>query len=254
MEMTDAREAPPPLTLRGIRAGFGQREVLAETSLTFEGGSYTALVGPSGSGKTTLLRVIAGLHRPRTGRLAWGQEVWHEGAGERLAPERRGIGLLAQKPGLWPHLTAEAHLRLVLRWAGVEKRQLRERAAALLDTVGLTDRARHRPGELSGGEAQRLALARALTGRPRLLLLDEPFSSMDVPLRRSLCEVVFRLARVRRLTVIHVTHEPDEALLHPDRLVELDGGRVAFDGPPRQAGEDSTPRTAFLRAFTARVS
>src|SRR4051794_4428439 len=171
------------LTIAGLEVERTAGAILRGCNATFPGGRRTVLWGRSGAGKSTLLAAIAGLISPRDGRIALGREVLFSKP-ERIdvAPHRRRAGFVFQDLALWPHLTAIQQVALVGRPAGVTITDAR----ALLDSVGLSHLARRRPGELSGGEQQRLAIARAVAGRPAILLLDEPFSSVDREMRGSL--------------------------------------------------------------------
>jgi thiamine transport system ATP-binding protein len=195
---------------------FDGRTVLDGVSLQVPTGEIVALLGPSGSGKSTLLRVIAGLHVPDAGRVAWN--------GEDLAgvpPHRRGIGLVFQDLQLFPHKDVAANVAFGLRMQGVDKDARRERVTRLLDMVGLPGYELRRTGTLSGGEAQRVALARSLAPEPRLLLLDEPLGALDRDLHDRLAVEVRALLQRVGITAIHVTHDEQEARTIGDRLVVL---------------------------------
>jgi molybdate transport system ATP-binding protein len=201
-------------------------------ALTVPAGAFTvtALYGPSGSGKTTVLRCLAGLDRPDEGHVRFRGETWSDaGAGAHLPPQRRGIGYLSQDYSLFPHLTVAANIAYGL--GGVTVAERRARVADMIALFGLGGLAGRYPRQLSGGEQQRTALARALVRGPRLLLLDEPLSALDVPTRAPLRrELRRRLAEAAVPTVL-VTHDPVEALSLADAVVVLDGGRVRQSGP-----------------------
>ena len=204
------------LDVSDVVVRFDGRAVLDGVSLRVATGEIVALLGPSGGGKSTLLRVIAGLHIPDAGRVTWN--------GEDLAgvpPHRRGIGLVFQDLQLFPHKDVGANVAFGLRMQGVEKHERREQVARLLEMVGLPGYEHRRTSTLSGGEAQRVALARSLAPEPRLLLLDEPLGALDRDLHDRLAVDVRALLQRVGITAIHVTHDEAEARTIGDRLVVL---------------------------------
>lgn len=228
------------LTFR-YRSGFQ----LGPLSLEFPAGTCTAVVGPSGSGKTTLLRLAAGLEIPQGGRILFGDQVV-SGDGIMLPPHERRVGFVFQGGALWPHMTALQHLRFVAPSTSQAD------SLQLLARVGLADRADRKPAELSGGEGRRLALARALAGGARLLLLDEPLHSVDVHLRDELVLLVRRLGEERGLTMLVVTHEREEALAMADRLVILREGKVVEMGSATELLRN--PQTAWGASFLCQAA
>ena len=215
---------------------------LGPLSLSLAPGDYLVLLGPSGSGKSTLLSLVAGFLRPGAGRvLLDGREV--SSAARVVPPRRRRIGMVFQDLGLWPHLTVERHLEFVLRANGFRGAERRRRVAAALDLLELRALASAKPDALSGGEAQRLAIGRALVAEPEVLLLDEPLGALDRRLRERLVDAVDDIVRERRLTTVWVTHEFDEARRLGTRVVVLDRGRVAQDGPVDEMYERPASRT-----------
>ncbi|MDQ4009427.1 MAG: ATP-binding cassette domain-containing protein [Actinomycetota bacterium] len=205
-------------------------------------GEVVAVLGRNGSGKSTLLAAIAGLIRPDTGRIVLdGRVLTDTAAGIQLAPHRRRVGLLAQEPLLFPHLSVLDNVAFGPRAAGMRKQSARLAAQGRLTEVDAVEFAARRPRRLSGGQAQRIALARALASDPDLLLLDEPLSAVDVefaPALRSLLHSVLQ----DRLAVI-VTHQVIDALVLADRVVVLEGGRVVEQGPTQEVL--TRPRSAF---------
>jgi len=202
-------------------------DFVADYSLTVEAGSLCAVIGPSGGGKTTLLHMIAGFETPQSGRLTFnGQNLLP------LEPAKRPVAIVFQDHNLFPHLTVTQNvglgLRPSLRLTDQEKTLIED----TLDAVGLKGFDTRRPGEMSGGQRQRVALARALvSGRP-LILLDEPFSSLDPGLRRDMILLVDALRRRRPVTILMTIHTPEDAADVADRMAFVADGRVAASGPP----------------------
>ena len=215
------------LDVSALSAGYDRDHtpVLHHIDFTVPIGELAAVLGPSGSGKTTLLRVIAGLHPAAAGSIRLsGREL------VGLRPEKRNVGLVPQEGALFSHLTVAGNVGF-----GLPRTSDREgRVAELLDLVELGGYAERMPHELSGGQAQRIALARALAPRPDLVLLDEPFSSLDATLRVELRDQVRAALRATGTTAVLVTHDQGEALSMADRLIVIDGGRIRQAGPPSE--------------------
>ena len=235
--------------LSGVRAGYGGREILHGVDLVVPEGGTTAVLGDSGSGKTTLLKVVSGFLRPTEGevevggRTVAGPQAW-------VVPERRGVGYVRQDGGLFPHLTVAGNIAFGLPRPALGRRSRahRERVLELLDLVELpAEVADRRPDQLSGGQQQRVALARALAPRPALVLLDEPFSSLDTALRATTRAATGRALRAAGATTILVTHDQPEALSFADEVAVLRGGSFSQIAPPRTIyGE---PADAHVAAF-----
>ncbi len=197
------------------------------------------LVGPSGSGKTSLLRTVAGLERPREGRIALGGEVWFDARrGVRLGAERRRVGYLPQEYGLFPHLTVAGNVRFAGR---------RERPD-LLERFGVLHLARVRPDQLSGGERQRVALARALAREPRVLLLDEPFGALDTITREQVRDELGDLLGELELPTLLVTHAFEDAAVLADRVGVIDDGHLVQVATPTELLRN--PANAMVAALT----
>jgi iron(III) transport system ATP-binding protein len=231
------------LRISGVSKAFGPQQVLRGVDLTVPHGSFTAILGSSGSGKTTLLRIIAGFERPDEGEVTLGSEVVDD-AGHRFVPcERRRIGYVPQEGALFPHLSVGRNIAFGLR-RGPDRR---DRVKQLLDMVGLTGLGRRYPHELSGGQQQRVALARALAIKPEIVLLDEPFSSLDAAMRASVRADVLGVLRKAGTSSILVTHDQDEALSMADQVAVLRHGVIAqLDSP---SGLYSHPLDPALARF-----
>jgi iron(III) transport system ATP-binding protein len=219
---------------------------LAGIDLAIADGEFVALVGPSGSGKTTLLRAIAGFLAPSTGSILLDDTVVAD-ARRSVEPEKRGLGMVFQQHAVWPHWNVERNIAYPLVLARVPRAERASRVAEVMALVGLTGFEKRNPATLSGGQRQRVALARAIVGRPRVLLLDEALSALDEPLRDSLRLELQSLTRSIGLTVVHVTHDREEALALADRIVVLEGGRIQQVGSPVELV--TRPVTAAVARF-----
>ncbi|HEY5192527.1 MAG TPA: ABC transporter ATP-binding protein [Solirubrobacteraceae bacterium] len=216
------------LAVVDLHKGFGTHPVLAGLDLNVPAGSLTAILGSSGSGKTTLLRLLAGFDRPDRGTVKIGERIV-DGKGAHVHPEHRRIGYVPQEGGLFPHLTVAANVGF-----GLSRTARRRRVDDLLELVGLADLARRYPHQLSGGQQQRVALARALAVEPEVVLLDEPFASLDAHMRVSVREEVQRILRASATTTLLVTHDQDEALSLADLVAVLRDGRIAQYATPQE--------------------
>ncbi len=204
------------LRVLGLTAIFGTSTVFADLHLDVASSEIVALLGPSGCGKSTLLRLVAGLDRPSDGRIEIGREdVTNQ------PPHKRSVGLVFQDGALFPHLNARDNISYGLKMQGRRMAERHRMANDLLALVGLNGFGDRSVGTLSGGEQQRIALARALAPEPRVLLLDEPFASLDESLRNRLGAEVAEILRARGTTAVIVTHDPDEAARVGDRVVHF---------------------------------
>ncbi|TQV74264.1 ATP-binding cassette domain-containing protein [Exilibacterium tricleocarpae] len=236
------------ITLDSVDYRLGERVLLKGVELHLEHGDFVVLVGPSGAGKTTLLRLIAGLVGPSRGRVLIDDRLAADSTNTTLLPPgRRQIGFVFQDLALWPHMRVEAHLDWPLRLARVGAPQRAARVRELLAMVQLDHRRHAYPETLSGGEQQRLALARALAGSPKILLLDEPFASLDPPLRTELRQVLRQVHRECGTTSLLVTHDQQEAVAVADRIVVMQAGELVQSGPAEQLLQ--RPATAFVAGF-----
>ncbi|MBJ7336579.1 ABC transporter ATP-binding protein [Mycolicibacterium sp.] len=232
------------LEVTGLTKSFNGHTVLHGVDLSVPSGTVTAVVGASGCGKTTLLRLVAGFENPDGGTISIAGRMV-AGVGGFVAAHRRDVGYVAQDGALFPHLTVGQNIAYGL---GGSARKTRTRVAALLDTVSLDESlALRRPHELSGGQQQRVALARALAREPALMLLDEPFSSLDTGLRASTRKAVATLLAEAHVTTLLVTHDQEEALSIADQVAVMRDGRFAGVGTPQQVYLD--PGDRFTAQF-----
>jgi iron(III) transport system ATP-binding protein len=235
--------AAEPVRITGLAKSFGDTQVLRGVDLAVPAGGLVALLGPSGCGKTTLLRSVAGLERPDSGEVRVGERVL-SGPATFVAAERRRIGMVFQDAALFPHLSVGRNVAYGL------PRRAPDRAARVADAlvlVGLSGFEDRTPATLSGGQQQRVALARALAPRPSVILLDEPFSNLDAPLRAELRIEVRRLLTSIDATALFVTHDQEEAFLVGDEVAVMGGGQVVQQGGPTELYE--LPATREVAQF-----
>ena len=227
-ELTEDAKRPSGLDIVDLHKSFGTHPVLTGLELNVPAGSFTAILGSSGSGKTTLLRLLAGFDRPDRGVVKIGERIV-DGVSIHVQPEQRRIGYVPQEGCLFPHLTVAANVGF-----GLSRAARRGRVSELLELVGLADLGRRYPHQLSGGQQQRVALARALAIEPEVVLLDEPFASLDAHMRASVREEVQRILQASATTTLLVTHDQDEALSLSDRVAVLRDGQIAQYATPQE--------------------
>lgn len=247
----------PIVSVRNACCTLGGRRVLDDVNLDVHRGQVVVLIGPSGAGKTTLLRSLNHLEELQSGEvLIGGTSIAHGARGGKiskteLARRRREIGFVFQHFNLFPHMTALENVwNAPVRVLGQPKEQARAQAQALLDRVGLGDKADSRPSQLSGGQQQRVAIARALAMRPKVMLFDEPTSALDVEMVGEVLEVMRELAR-DQMTMVVVTHEMRFAREVADRIVVMDAGRIIEDAPPQELF--TSPKNERTRAFLSTI-
>jgi len=220
------------INLRNISKRFGKNLVLKDINLDISDGELLVILGPSGSGKSTLLRVISGLEKPDTGQIYFdGKDVTDS------PPSERKIGMVFQDYAIWPHLTVEENLIMVMEagsFGRAKRGENRGEIIEILESVGLGDKIKRMPSELSGGELQRVGIARALASKPRLLLLDEPLSNLDERIRKELLVKILEIVRDRKLTALMVTHSQDEAFEIADRIAIINSGKIEQVGTPEE--------------------
>ena len=230
------------LSIRSVAKTFGRNVVLRDVSLEIAEGEFLTILGESGSGKTTLLRIIAGFESATSGELWMG--------GERLdgrPPYRRRVNTVFQHYALFPHLTVEENVAYGLRVAKRPEAEITQRVAEALDKVRMAAHAKKKPSKISGGQQQRIALARALVNRPQLLLLDEPLSALDANLRRQMQVELKSLQREVGIAFVFVTHDQEEAMVMSDRIALLRSGELEQVATPREIY--SRPATAYVAQF-----
>jgi len=239
---------PDMITLNGVTKSYGAVRVLNPISLGIKEGSFTALLGASGCGKTTLLNLIAGLDTPSGGEIRIGGALVYSDTGNTSVPaERRGVGYVFQSYALWPHMSVLDNIAYPLKLRGSGRAERHQAARAMLDRLELSKLAERYPFELSGGQQQRVAIARALVFQPKVLLLDEPLSALDVQLRERARSWLAKLQAELKLTTVIVTHDHVEALSLADRVILLREGDVEQDGPATEVYE--SPRTSYAADF-----
>ena len=237
----------PAVRLDGVSKRFGAATALDDTWLEVKQGEFLTLLGPSGCGKTTLLNMMAGFLEPDTGEIFIAGDLV-----TATPPYEREIGIVFQNYALFPHMDVARNVGYGLRMRGVLKREIDERVAEALDLVKLRGFADRRPKQLSGGQQQRVALARALVIRPKVLLLDEPFSALDKNLRDAMQVELKEIQRRLGVTTVFVTHDQGEALSMSDRIVVMSAGRIRQIGTPDAIYR--RPHDRFVAGFVGDVN
>ncbi len=235
------------LRIRNLWKAFGAFYALKDISLDIEEGEFVCFLGPSGCGKTTLLRAIAGLDLQTNGTVEQaGRDI------STLPPAQRDFGIVFQSYALFPNLTIEKNIAYGLENTGHNKAEVKARVDELLDLVNLTDQAKKYPAQLSGGEQQRIALARAIATSPGLLLLDEPLSALDAKVRVYLRHEIKELQKKLGVTTVMVTHDQEEALSMADRIVVMNQGVIEQIGTPTEIYRE--PATLFVADFIGEMN
>src|SRR5271166_4531715 len=234
--------AEPLLAIRKVAKSFGKSPVLRDISLQIAEGEFLTILGESGSGKTTLLRIIAGFESANSGEILMeGQRL------DLLPPYRRRVNTVFQHYALFPHLTVEQNVGYGLRVAKRPEAEIASRVSEALEKVKMSAHAKSKPSKISGGQQQRIALARALVNRPRLLLLDEPLSALDANLRRQMQVELKSLQREVGISFIFVTHDQEEAMVMSNRIALLRLGELEQVASPREIY--NRPATAYTAQF-----
>jgi iron(III) transport system ATP-binding protein len=238
------------LSISHLSVKLGEREIISDLSFDLRQGEIASLLGPSGCGKTTLLRAIAGLIQPTGGTIRFGSQLVGVSS-VVLPPNKRGTGYVPQQGALFPHLNVAKNISFGLDREMYTKKQISEITEEMINLIGLPGFENRLPSQLSGGQQTRVALARALAIKPKLILLDEPFSALDAVLRDELRSEVVGLLRKLGSTAILVTHDREEALVSSDRVVLMRSGRVVQDGTPEEVYE--APISPEIAASTGDV-
>lgn len=232
----------PAVEVRGVGKRFGEHVALDEITLSVAEHEFVSLLGPSGCGKTTLLRVISGFEQPTTGRvLIHGQDV------TAVAPDRRPTNIVFQRGALFPHMNVSENVGYSLKLRKWPKQRIASRVEEMLALVRLDGLGHRGPTELSGGQIQRAALARALAAEPSVLLLDEPLSALDLKLRQHMQLELRAIQRKLGATFVYVTHDQTEALVMSDRIAIMNEGRIIQEGTPREIY--TNPSSVFASDF-----
>jgi ABC-type Fe3+/spermidine/putrescine transport system ATPase subunit len=226
------------ITLTDITKRFGSHVALESVSLEVPPGTAAVVLGPSGCGKTTMLRIIAGLEVPDSGQVVLDGATVSAAGRVDVPPHRRKLGFVFQDLALWPHLTVRKNLDFVLGSMALSRHEHNRRAQDALALVRIEELAGRYPHQLSGGEQQRVALARAIVREPRVLLLDEPLSSLDPELRADLRSELARLHRALSLTTVYVTHDREDAAALADSVIEMRAGRIQAVQRNQSRGHD----------------
>ena len=240
-------ESPVAISIRSVHKAFGPTVALEHVTLEVCAGEFFTLLGPSGCGKTTLLRLIAGFEQPTGGNI----ELFGEPMAA-LPPHKRPINTVFQHYALFPHLSVAQNVAFGLEMLGQAKRERAEAVGRALELVQMSGFADRKPAQLSGGQQQRVALARALAPQPKVLLLDEPLSALDLKLRHAMRSELKTLQRETGVTFIFVTHDQEEALTMSDRVAVMSQGRVRQVGSPAEIYE--TPVDRFVADFIGRTN
>lgn len=235
------------LSIRNLNFSYRKVPVITDFSLDVEEGSFTTLLGSSGCGKTTILRLISGFLKPNSGSI----EIDGKNQ-EGIPPNERSVGMVFQDYALFPHLTVFENIVYGLKIQRVKRVEREKIALDCAQNLGISEFLRRFPSELSGGQQQRVALARAIVLKPRILLMDEPLSSLDAKMRESVRGELKEIQRRFKITTVYVTHDREEALSLSDKIAVIDGGKAVQVGSPKEIYFE--PKNRFAASFIARAN
>lgn len=230
------------VTVKHLLKRFGQQTVFEDINFTIKQGEFITLLGPSGCGKSTLLRSLAGLHDLDSG------EIWVDNNNiTAVQPQQRDIGMVFQSYALFPNMTVQENIAFGLKMKKLPGAEIQRQVAKIIELVELSGKERVYPQQLSGGQRQRVALARALVVKPQLLLLDEPLSALDAPIRKNLRQQIKSIQKELNLTTLFVTHDQEEAMILSDRIFLMNKGKIVQQG----SAEDiyTQPSNEFVASF-----
>ncbi len=235
------------IELKNLTKNYGTTAALDNISLEINSECSVVVAGPSGSGKTTLLRLIAGLETPDAGDIFINGQKASTGGKIIIPPNKRKLGMIFQDLALWPHMTVLENLEFGLKFQGVKKAERKEKIENILSIIKLNGHLKRYPHSLSGGEKQRVALARTVVLEPEIILMDEPLASLDTVLRDELRDMIVSLVKKLNIILVYVTHNREEALAIAGRIVVLSDNCVAQEGSINHLLEN--PGTEFVRKF-----
>ena len=238
------------VSIQHVSKAFGENVVLKEINENFNDGEFVTLLGPSGCGKTTILRIIAGFEKPTSGEVYIDDQLV-SGGKTFVPPEKRGIGMVFQSYAVWPHMNVFDNVAYPLTIKRTPKNEIKQSVERVLEIAHLSQYADRFPNQMSGGQQQRIALARALVSEPKLLLLDEPLSNLDAKLRESMRFEIKDIQTKLGITVVYVTHDQTEAMAMSDRIFLFNGGYVQQAGTPEEIYNQ--PANQFVADFLGKV-